>query len=53
MNYALREDNDAKLDHKEDKNQVLDLQQLMDKNPKTINPEYLHLFEYEVTERRT
>ena len=54
LNYALKEDNYAKLVHKEEKNQALGFQEPMDK---TIlyhsNPEELRQFEYTDTERRT
>ena len=53
LNYALKEDTDAKLDKKEDKEKVLDLKECMKKNPKTSNPEELHPFEYAATDRRT
>ena len=33
MNYALKEANDTKLDQKEEKYQVIDLQEHMDKKP--------------------
>ena len=52
MNYALKEANDAKLDQKEEKDQVLNFERTNGKyNPKTSNYEELRPFEYKSTER--
>ena len=54
LTYELKEANDGNLDQKEEKNQLLNLQERIGgNNPKTINPEDLSPFEYSVTERRT
>ena len=53
LNYSLKEANDAKLAQKEEKQQVIVLQEIMDKNPKSRNPKELRLFEYAEADRIT
>ena len=49
----MKEKNNEKLAHEQEKEQVLDLQEHIIKNPVTSNPEQISPFEYATTERIT